>query len=245
MTEYGERRYRQQIRHKRLVPFKVAVQETDLMILAESDLTELTEEIIYKVRGPLEGYIASHPEFLRTLTPLPYDKLAPRVVKEMLAAAQICGTGPMAAVAGAIAEQVGLALLRESGEVVVENGGDCFVKVDSPLQTSIFAGRSKLSNTLALKIHPEKTPLGVCTSSGTVGHSLSFGVADAVTVISASAALADAAATMTCNLVKSESDIRQAIAFAQQIEGVLGVLVIVGEQIGAWGDVELVPVETR
>jgi len=212
------------------------------MILAESDLTKLTEEIIYRVRGPLEGYIARNPEFLRSLTPLPYDKLAPPVVKEMLTAAEICGTGPMAAVAGAIAEQVGLALLRKSGEVVVENGGDCFIKVNSAVQISIFAGRSKLSNTLALKIYPEKTPLGVCTSSGTVGHSLSFGVADAVTVISTSAALADAAATMTCNRVKSENDIRKAIAFAQKIEGVLGVVVIVGEQIGAWGDVELMPI---
>jgi ApbE superfamily uncharacterized protein (UPF0280 family) len=245
VTDYRERRYRQQIHHERLVSFKVAVQETDLMILAESDLTQLTEEIIYKVRGPLEGYIANHPEFLHTLTPLPYDKLAPPVVQEMLSAAQICGTGPMAAVAGAIAEQVGLALLRESGEVVVENGGDCFVKVDSRVQISIFAGRSKLSNTLALKIYPERTPLGVCTSSGTVGHSLSFGRADAVTVISASAALADAAATKICNQVKSESTIREAIAFAQEIEGVLGVVVIVGDKIGAWGEVELVPVETR
>jgi ApbE superfamily uncharacterized protein (UPF0280 family) len=148
----------------------------------------------------------------------------------------------MAAVAGAIAEQVGLALLRESGEVVVENGGDCFVKVESSVQISIFAGRSKLSNTLALTIYPERTPLGVCTSSGTVGHSLSFGRADAVTVISSSAPLADAAATMTCNQIKSEGDIRQAIDFAQKIEGVLGVVVIVGEQIGAWGDVELVSI---
>jgi len=242
MSEYRERRYRQRIHHERLVSFKVAIQETDLMILAESDLTELTEEIIYKVRGPLEGYIASHPEFLHAMSPLPYDKLAPVVVKEMLAAAEICGSGPMAAVAGAIAEQVGLALLRESGEVVVENGGDCFVKVDSPLQISIFAGPSKLSNKLALKIYPDKTPLGVCTSSGTVGHSLSLGLADAVTVISSSAALADAAATVICNQVQGESDIRRAMDFAQKIEGVLGVVVIVGEQIGAWGDVELMPI---
>ena len=242
MTEYRERKYRQHIHHKRLVPFRVAVQETDLMILAESDLSELAEEIIYKVRGPLEGYIASHPEFLSTFTPLPHDELAPTVVKEMIGAAQICGSGPMAAVAGAIAEQVGLALLRESEEVVVENGGDCFVKVNSPVQISIFAGRSKLSNTLALKVYPDKTPLGVCTSSGTVGHSISFGVADAATIISASTALADAAATMTCNQIKSEADIPKAIAFAKQIEGVLGVVVIVGEQIGAWGEVELVPI---
>jgi ApbE superfamily uncharacterized protein (UPF0280 family) len=224
------------------VSFEVTVQETDLLVLAESDLTALTEETIYKVRGPLEGYIVQHPEFLHAMTPLAYDKLAPLIVREMLGAAKQCGTGPMAAVAGAIAEQVGLALLKESSEVVVENGGDCFINVNSPLQISIFAGQSGLSNRLALQIYPEKTPIGVCTSSGTVGHSLSLGLADAVTVISPSAALADAAATMICNQVKSKNDIRQAITFAQQIEGVLGAIIIVEDEIGAWGDVELVSV---
>jgi ApbE superfamily uncharacterized protein (UPF0280 family) len=164
------------------------------------------------------------------------------MVKEMLAAAQKCGTGPMAAVAGAIAEQVGLALLEESSEVVVENGGDCFIKVHSPLQVSIFAGRSGLSESVALQVLPEGTGLGVCTSSGTVGHSLSFGKADAVTVIAPSAALADAAATMICNQVQSESDIQRALAFAQEIEEVRGVVIIFGDQIGAWGEVELVAI---
>jgi len=242
MTEYHERRYRHQFRHNRLVSFEVAVQETDLLIMAETDLAELAKEIIYKVRGPLEGYIAHHPEFVHAMSPLPYDRLAPQVVREMLTAAQSCGAGPMAAVAGAIAEQVGLALLRESNEVVVENGGDCFIKVDSPLQIGIFAGQSTLSDKLALRIYPENTPLGVCTSSGTVGHSLSLGDADAVTVIAPSTALADAVATMTCNQVKSEDDIRKAITFAQQVEGVSGVIVMVGEKIGAWGDVELVSI---
>jgi ApbE superfamily uncharacterized protein (UPF0280 family) len=126
--------------------------------------------------------------------------------------------------------------------VVVENGGDCFIRVNSPLQISIFAGQSGLSNKLALQIYPEKTPLGVCTSSGTVGHSLSLGLADAVTVLSPSAALADAAATMICNQVKSKNDIHQAITFTQQIEGVLGAIIIVEDEIGAWGDVELVSI---
>jgi hypothetical protein len=148
----------------------------------------------------------------------------------------------MAAVAGAIAEQVGLALLEESSEVVVENGGDCFIKVDSPLHVGILAGQSTLSGRVALKIHPENTPVGVCTSSGTVGHSFSLGRADAVTVIAPSTALADALATMACNQVRGENDIRKAITFAQQVEGVLGVIVMVGEKIGAWGDVELVSI---
>ena len=241
MTAYRERHYRRQVRHERLVPFEVAVQETDLLILAETDLAVLAEEVIYKVRGPLEGYIAQHPEFLRAMTPLPQDEFAPPMVKEMLNAALKCGTGPMAAVAGAIAEQVGLALLQESREVVVENGGDCFVKVDSPLRVSILAGRSQLSKSLALRVLPERKGLGICTSSGTVGHSLSLGKADAVTVIAPSAALADAAATMICNQVQSESDIQRALTFAQKIEKVRGVIIIIGEHLGAWGEVELVP----
>jgi hypothetical protein len=242
LAEYRERKYRHQVRHERLISFEVTVQETDLLILADSNLSKLAQDVIYRVRGPLENYIAQHPEFLNAMTPLLYDELAPPMVREMLAAGQRCGTGPMAAVAGAIAEQVGLALLSESNEVVVENGGDCFIKMDSPLQISVFAGQAELSNRVALRIYPEKTPLGVCTSSGTVGHSLSLGRADAVTVLGSSVALADAAATMTCNQVQNANDIQRALDFAQQIEGVTGVVIIVGDQIGAWGDVELVSI---
>lgn len=243
MPEYRERRYRHLLRHEFLVAFEVAVRETDLFILADSRLETLAERVIYEVRGPLEGYIAHHPEFLLSLVPLPDDRLAPPIVREMLAAGQACGVGPMAAVAGAIAEAVGRALLQESREVVVENGGDCFLRVESPLQMGIFAGPSVLSERLALRIRPEQTPVGVCTSSGTVGHSLSFGRADAVTVISPSAAVADAAATRIGNQVKKRSDINRALAVAPEIEGVLGAVIIMGDRVGAWGEVELVPAD--
>lgn len=243
MPEYRERRYRHLLRHERLVAFEAVVKETDLFILADSRLETLTERVIYEVRGPLEGYIAHHPEFLRSLVPLPDDALAPPIVREMLAAGQACGVGPMAAVAGAIAEAVGRALLEESKEVVVENGGDCFLRVESPVQMGIFAGPSVLSERLALRIRPEQTPLGVCTSSGTVGPSLSFGRADAVTVISPSAAVADAAATRIGNQVKKRGDINRALAVAPEIEGVLGVVIIMGDRAGAWGEVELVPAD--
>ena len=242
MNQYRERTYRHHIHHERLVAFEVAVKETDLLILADSNLAKLAEEAIYSVRGPLEGYIAKHPEFLNAMLPLPYDHLAPLVVRKMLSAAQDTGSGPMAAVAGAIAEQVGSALLEASTEVVVENGGDCFIKVSKPLQVSIFAGKSALSERLALQIKPENTPLGVCTSSGRVGHSLSLGQADAVTVTASSAAVADSAATMICNQVQGEEDVQKALDYAKQIESISGVLIIVGNQMGAWGDIELVPV---
>jgi len=245
MAEYRERRYRHALRHERLVAFEVAVKETDLFILADSCLATLAERVIYEVRGPLEGYIAHHPEFLRSLVPLPDDRLAPPIVREMLAAGRTCGVGPMAAVAGAIAAAVGRGLLKESREVVVENGGDCFLRLESPLQMGIFAGPSVLSERLALRIRPEQTPLGVCTSSGTVGPSLSFGRADAVTVISPSAALADAAATRIGNEVKKPGDINRALAVAPEIEGVIGAVIIVGDKVGAWGEVELVPADAR
>jgi ApbE superfamily uncharacterized protein (UPF0280 family) len=244
LPDYRERRYRLLGRHERLTAFEVLVQQTDLLILAESDLTQLAEEAVYRVRGPLEGYIARHPEFLHSLTPLPSDPLAPPLVREMLAVAQVCGTGPMAAVAGAIAEHVGRALLVESKEVVVENGGDCFISVISSIQIGIFAGRSVFSERLALRIRPEQTPLGVCTSSGTVGHSFSRGRADAVTVVASSAVLADAAATSIANQVRNRGDINRALVFARQIKGVGGVVVIVEDKIGAWGQVELVSLGT-
>jgi len=243
VPEYRERRYRHALRHERLVAFEVAVKETDLFILADSCLATLAERAIYEVRGPLEGYIARHPEFLLSLVPLPDDRLAPPIVREMLAAGRTCGVGPMAAVAGAIAEAIGRALLEESREVVVENGGDCYLRVDSPLQMGIFAGPSVLSEKLALRIRPEQTPLGVCTSSGTVGPSLSFGRADAVTVISPSTAVADAAATRIGNQVKNRGDINRALAVAPEIEGVLGAVIIMGDSVGAWGEVELVPAD--
>lgn len=240
MPEHRDRRYRRLLRHNRLIGFEVAVQETDLLIMAEANLALLAEQVVYKVRGPLEGYIARHPEFLHALTPLPCDPLAPLVVREMLAAARVCGTGPMAAVAGAIAEQVGLALLQQSSEVMVENGGDCFIKVNTPVQMGIFAGESGVSERLALHIRPELTPIGVCTSSATVGHSLSLGRADAATVIASSAAVADAAATLVCNQVRNRSDVNKALSSARDIDGVCGAIIIAGDCIGAWGEVELV-----
>jgi ApbE superfamily uncharacterized protein (UPF0280 family) len=146
----------------------------------------------------------------------------------------------MAAVAGAIAEMVGMELLQYSDEVIVENGGDIFIKTNVPRKVGIYAGNSPLSGKIAIKIYPEETPAGICTSSGTVGHSLSFGKADAVVVVSRDAFLADAVATAVGNRVKNPSGIKDAVDFAAGIDSVEGVLVIIGDKLGAWGKIELV-----
>jgi ApbE superfamily uncharacterized protein (UPF0280 family) len=168
---------------------------------------------------------------------------APVLVRRMAQAADKAGVGPMAAVAGTIAEAVGKAVLPLSPELIIENGGDVFLASSRPRLVGLYAGQSPFSGKIALRIDPALTPLGVCTSSGTVGHSLSFGAADAVVVLSPDAALADAVATAAGNLVKSKDLIPQALEFAARIEGVIGVLIVLGDELGAWGQVELTPLE--
>jgi ApbE superfamily uncharacterized protein (UPF0280 family) len=237
---YQPRSYRCWIKDDDLVSFNVTVKETDLYIRASSNLEAEALEAVIKHRTPLEEYSNRHPFFLHTLEPCSVEEDAPAIVGVMAQAAQIAGVGPMAAVAGAIAEAVGKELLVYTPEIVVENGGDIFMKISRTRLIGVYAGESSFTGKIALEISPEQTPLGVCTSSGTVGHSLSFGVADAVIALSCSAALADAAATAIANRVKSADDIDVAIKQAQAIDGLAGVIVIKDDKIGVWGNVKLV-----
>jgi hypothetical protein len=158
----------------------------------------------------------------------------------MLEAAAATGVGPMAAVAGAIAQYVGIDLLKDfTKDVIVENGGDIYLATSEEVLVGIFAGESPLSEKVALRIKPTDTPLGICTSSGKIGHSVSLGRADAVCVISKTATLADAAATAVGNLVKTESDIKKALEKGMELKGVQGILIIVGESLGIKGTIEL------
>ena len=236
---FQPRTYRHWIRGADLVATVVAVKETDLYIRAQQELRQQAQSAILKYRAYLEEYIAHNPHFLAALNPIEITDDAPDIVVEMAVAAQKCGVGPMAAVAGAIAEYVGKDLLEYSDEVIVENGGDLFLKVLTRRQVGIYAGDSPLSAKLAIEVWPEETPMGMCTSSGTVGHSLSYGVADAVIAISPSTALADAAATAIGNMVKDVCDINKAIEFAMNIDGLDGIVIIKDSDMGVWGKVRL------
>ncbi len=237
------RNYRNRIFNEKLKSFHVTVRETDLFILADplQSLSNLAYQSVYKCRGYIESYIQYHPDFLTSLVPLPADNMAPDIVRGMLKAAELVNVGPMAAVAGAVAEHVGHdIILGGSGNVIVENGGDIFMQTQGEVTVEIFAGKSPLSHKVRMIIRPEQMPLGVCTSSGTVGHSLSFGRADAVCVMSRSATVADAAATAIGNLVKNQDDIKKALDWGNGIKEISGILIIVGDQMGIRGTIELV-----
>lgn len=212
------------------------------MVSASAHLESAARELILVHRGYLEAYIDQNPDFLTTLRPWRISGPAPAIVREMSMAGEKAGVGPMAAVAGAISEAVGRGLLQVSDEVIVENGGDTFFKTRLPVIVGIYAGNSPLSLKVGLKVDSTTRPLSLCTSSGTVGHSLSFGRADAVCVMSDSCALADAAATAVGNCVKTAGDIASAIDFGKSIPGVSGLVVIIGKDMGLWGSIELIPI---
>jgi len=216
------------------------VKETDLLVRTDRPLETETRDLVLRHRIPLERYLEQHPEIVHGLIPLPHDQLAPPIVRTMIWAGQKAGVGPMAAVAGTIAEYVGRDLLAHTKDVIIENGGDIFIRTGFPLIAAVFAGKSPLSSKLGVRIDSPGRPVAVCTSSGTLGHSLSLGRADAAVVISESAALADAAATAIGNEVSGKHDIEPAIAFGRKIEGVLGIVVIVDKEIGFGGEVDLV-----
>ncbi len=236
---YEKRTYRNLIKTDDLVKFEVIVKETDLLVRSEKDLSGETRESILKYRRQLETYIEMNPEFQRSLIPLKDDPYAPEIVQEMIRTSGSAQVGPMAAVAGAMAEWVSKDLLQFSKEVIIENGGDVYLSTSRERTIGIYAGDSPLSLKIGIVVEPEETPLGICTSSGTVGHSLSFGKTDAVCILSKSATLADAAATAVGNIIHERKDIESGLERGKEIEGVLGTLIIVGEKMGVWGNIKL------
>ncbi|MEN6330362.1 MAG: UPF0280 family protein [Smithella sp.] len=235
---YEERTYRSLINKDNLTSYNVKIAESDLLISSDTNLADQAYKSLLKHRNFIESYIKNHPEFRTSLLPLAENDLAPPIVREMLSKSKICSVGPMASVAGAVSEFVGRDLREKTVDLIIENGGDIFLRSKTRVTVAIFAGESALSYKLKLLVKPEDTPVGICTSSATVGPSLSFGKADAVCVISKSSTLADAAASAIGNRVKSKKDIKKSLDYGINIPGVKGIVIICGNDMGAIGEVE-------
>lgn len=243
----GEARtYRSHFSQERFRSFVVNYKETDLWIGVDpvSFQKEMTNVSLLKVkelRSILEEYLKKDPIFGKTFEPHLSEPNAPEIVKGMTEAAKRAGVGPMAAVAGAFSEAVGRHLLEEYDiqELVVENGGDIFLKINRNLLMSVYAGNSPLSEKIGIEIQATESPLGVCTSAGTVGPSVSFGKADAAMIICRNTALADAFATGFGNLVKTPEDVQDVIQQTEQYPEILSAVIICGDKIGIRGKFEM------
>lgn len=220
--------------------------ETDLWIAAstdrynpEAEKYSLDRVIFY--RKILDEHIKEYPVFLSSLTPLLYKPDVHPLIRNMYVASERAGTGPMSSVAGAMAEFICNDLVSGFGfsEVVVENGGDIFMNLSQPSIISIYAGDSPLSDKIGLVIKPEQTPVSVCCSSGTVGHSLSFGIADACVIACSSGAQADAYATACCNEVKSKSMLKEVTEMMLLKEDIISVVIIKDDKVSIGGKIEV------
>jgi uncharacterized protein len=236
---YQPRTYRHWVKNKDLITFNVIVEESDCIISASSNLENKARKSIQKYRSILKKYISSHPIFLTTLEPFSVEKAAPKIIKAMAEESEKASVGPMASVAGAIAQFVGEELIQFSSEIIIENGGDIFLKSLKDRLIGIYAGNSPLSGKIGIEIAAKETPLGISTSSGTVGHSLSFGKADAVVVLANNSILSDAIATSIGNIIMTSSDIPHGIEHAQRIPGMKGIVIIKDEDMGLWGNIKV------
>lgn len=238
---YEPRTYRTAFDPADLVAFDVVVAETDLRILARDDLAAQAEAIVRRLRFDLESYIAAHPRYLTSFVPLPVERDAPEIVRSMARAAEEFGVGPMAAVAGAVAQRVGEGLSVFSEEVIVENGGDLYLIGSRSRTIALWAGDGHAS-TIGVRIGGSSLPVAVATLSGRIGHSRSLGDADAFVAISTDGAVADAAATAFANRIRVAADIGPVIEASRGHQGLLGALATIDGAVGAWGALSIVSV---
>jgi ApbE superfamily uncharacterized protein (UPF0280 family) len=191
---------------------------------------------IVRQRRILEGYMDRHAGFRDSLEPLELHTDAPEVARRMARAARLVGVGPMAAVAGAMAQCAGEAALEAGAEeAIVENGGDIYLRAAEPVIIGLDTGTAELRNRLAFSLQAHDTPISICSSSGRMGHSMSIGECDLATVVARDAAVADAAATQAANLVRTDEDVDPALERIAAIEGVEGVMIVKNTRVGLAG----------
>mgnify|MGYP001447813372 CR=1 FL=1 len=247
MTGYEPRFYRDSMGGERWKSFRTSHLETDLWIAVDAagfkpEMECYALERAKHYRSLLDNHIRLNPSFLTSLTPLTLPShVSDNIISDMYRATQRSGTGPMSAVAGAVAEHVCKDMCRQFSikEIIIENGGDIFMKVESPATISVYAGDSPLSEKIGVEITPEISPLSICCSSGTIGHSFSFGTADACMIACRSGAQADAYATAFCNEVKTIDDITRVTEAALQMEDILSVVIIKNDKVGVGGIFEV------
>ncbi len=214
---------------------RFSLKEANLRICSEQGPLICRE--VVRLRQTLEAYIERQPEFRSSLVPIELLEDAPEICRRMARAALPCGVGPMAAVAGAVAHLCAEAALAQGAtEAIIENGGDIYLASRTRVVVGLYAGNHPLSGRLALGIPPERLPISVCSSSGRFGHSFSFGDCDLATIVARDGALADAAATLAANSVRSTADVEPALKKVMAIDGIEAALIIKEDRVGVAGD---------
>ena len=244
--DYVDRTYREHFESDRWAHFLCRYKETDLWIGIDKAswqkaIIPFTENLVQQIRTEMDTWIAKNPDYAKALIPHSATADAPEIFKAMSSVAEKSRIGPMSAVAGAVAQKVGETLKNNFNirEIIVENGGDIYADICEDMDVAVFAGPSPLSEKVGLHIRAAYTPLGICTSSGTIGPSLSFGKADAVMIICKDTLLADTYATAFANTIQTADDVQSCIEKIRQNEDVLAAIAVKDDKIGICGIFEL------
>lgn len=240
--EYRERSYRSRFSNDERRWFCVKFLESDLWIGVDNGSYRASMEadtyaMLVDLRRQMDAYLLMDPQYKTALTPYDAGLEAPNILKEMSRVSHKTGIGPMSAVAGAVAKKV--AEFLGTQEVIVENGGDIYAQAASDMDISVFAGQSPLSEKIGLHIPAAEFPLGICTSSGTVGPSLSLGRADAVMIVCKDVLLADSYATAMANRIKTVNDLQSVIDRISALPEILGAIAVKDDRMAITGRFEL------
>ena len=244
--EYRERSYRSRFSNDERRWFCVKFLESDLWIGVDSgsysaSMESDTYAMLVDLRRTMDAYLLIDPQYKTALTPYDAGLEAPDILKEMSKVSHKTGIGPMSAVAGAVALKVAgfLKSRYDVNEVIVENGGDIYAQASTDMDISVFAGQSPLSEKIGLHIPAGSFPLGICTSSGTVGPSLSLGRADAVMIVCNDVMLADSYATAMANRIKSVNDLQPVFDRITNTPAILGAIAVKDDRMAICGQYEL------
>ncbi len=219
--------------------FNVTIKESDLYFISDKNIKKQAYLELIKLRKIIEKHIKERPTFYTSLKPLnlpDYD--IHEMIKEMYLAAQKADVGPFASIAGVIAEFIGKKLLKFCNEIIVENGGDIYINTKKDRIIRIYC--EKIKN-LGIKISKEIQPISICSSSSKIGHSISFGSADLVVVISKKGAIADAFATSICNKIKNLNDLQKTINNVNE-DNIQGIIAICNKKIAIKGKINFIKI---
>ena len=233
--------YRNKISAEGRYSFRLDYKYSGLYIICDRDISSELEEPVLSFYRNIEKVITRQTDFEKSLVPIKSVKDLPPTIKEMCDAGEVFGVGPMASIAGALCDYLAKSLAGRCSFLMIENGGDVYIKSSDPLEVGIFTKNIYFKDKLTLLVEAGQTPCGICSSSGSFGHSLSLGKSDLVTVLSRTATIADAAATSIANTINSEEDIDTAIARFSQYKEVEGLIIIKNKRIGLWGKLQLAP----
>ncbi len=232
--------YRDRVKNKEKYNWRIIYKYSDLLVSCDKDVYLKLERLIKEIYDLLGSFIKEEPSFQKSLSPLKIEQHYPPVIKKMCQKAAIFNVGPMAAVAGAVCDYIAAGLNKYCSRLIIENGGDVFIKTSKDVEVGIYLKNKNFADKIYLKIRAKDTPCGLCSSSGSFGHSLSMGKSDLVVVLSPSTISADGAATSIANKINQSTDIYQTIDYYKNIKDISGILIVKDSKLGIWGNIQLI-----